>query len=285
MTSLNKKIGLVGAGNMGEAFAGAVIRSEIAEPSMVYMSDIRRERLSLLNKTYGVNVTKDSAGLFMECNVVILAVKPNQVAPVLLQIKPPGEKPPQSQKLVISIAAGITLKKIESILYDSLAEEDRKNLPVIRVMPNTPALVLSGMSGMSPNRYATKEDTGVARIILESMGKVLEFEEPDLDAVTALSGSGPAYIFYMVESMIEAGIKIGLTPEDSSVLTLTTLKGALALMEDSGEAPESLRRKVTSPGGTTEAALKVFQENGVKENIIRGIKAAAERSKELGRAG
>jgi len=177
-----------------------------------------------------------------------------------------------------------------ALLYNSLDNDSIEKLPIIRVMPNTPALVLAGMSGMSANKYTKAEDLNTIKIILEAIGKVIEFqeedldaEEEDLDAVTALSGSGPAYVFYIAEAMIEGGIKVGLEPDKAAMLTVATIQGALKLMEESNESPEILRRKVTSPGGTTEAAFKVLEKNRVKQNVIEAIKAATIRSKELSR--
>ena len=206
-----------------------------------------------------------------------------QMNEILSRIAPgPGHEPTGS-KLVISIAAGIRIEKIESVLYAALPLEKRALFPIIRVMPNTPALVLKGVSGLSANRYAAAEDVQDAQSILAAMGTVTVFEEADLDTVTALSGSGPAYVFFLAESMINAGIQLGLTTENARNLTLGTLKGAIALMEARGESPEDLRRKVTSPGGTTEAAFKVLGKKGVAEIIIDAIKAAAQRSRELSR--
>ncbi len=281
VSELNKKIGFVGAGNMGEAFVGAIIKANIFSPSMIYVSDINNRRLDIFRSNYGVSVMNDNIKLFSECDVVIFAVKPQQMDQVLSQIaKQEGCNIPD-RKVIVSIAAGIPLRKIEDLLYTSLDEKSREKLPIIRVMPNTPALVLAGMSGMSANRYAVAEDVRNIRTILEAMGRVIEFKEEELDAVTALSGSGPAYVFYLIESMIEGGIDAGLDPGDAAVLTITTLKGALALIEQQNESPELLRRRVTSPGGTTEAAFKVLENNRVKENIIKAIAAAAKRSKEL----
>ncbi len=281
VSELNKKIGFVGAGNMGEAFVGAIIKANIFSPSMIYVSDINNRRLDIFRSNYGVSVMNDNIKLFSECDVVIFAVKPQQIDQVLSQIaKQEGCNIPD-RKVIVSIAAGIPLRKIEDLLYTSLDEKSREKLPIIRVMPNTPALVLAGMSGMSANRYAVAEDVRNIRTILEAMGRVIEFKEEELDAVTALSGSGPAYVFYLIESMIEGGIDAGLDPGDAAVLTITTLKGALALIEQQNESPELLRRRVTSPGGTTEAAFKVLENNRVKENIIKAIAAAAKRSKEL----
>jgi len=281
VSKINKKIGFIGSGNMGEAFVGALIQTGIFSSSMIYASDISEKRLDILNKTYGISVIKDNFKLFSECEIVILAVKPQHIYQVLSQISEHEDYQIPNRKIVISIAAGIPLRKIEDLLYNSLDNESRERLPIIRVMPNTPALVLAGMSGMSPNKYAKAEDVETIKIILRAIGKVIEFKEEDLDAVTALSGSGPAYVFYIAEAMIEGGIKVGLEPDKAAVLTVATIRGALKLMEESSESPEILRQKVTSPGGTTEAAFKVLEKNRVKQNVIEAIEAAKRRSKEL----
>jgi pyrroline-5-carboxylate reductase len=277
----DKKIGFIGAGNMGEAFAGALIRTEMVSKTMICMSDVSTDRLDMMSRTYGIHVTSDNFALFSDCDIAVLSVKPQQMTPVLSEIARHKDYTVTDRKLVISIAAGFPIRKIENILYPPLNERQRKKLPVIRVMPNTPALVLSGMSGMSPNRHSDAEDIGITRTLLEAMGKVIEFEEEKLDAVTALSGSGPAYIFYMIEAMTEAGIQAGLGPDNSAIMTLATMEGAIRLMKERNESPEILRRKVTSPGGTTEAALKVMENNKFKQCIIDAVAAAARRSKEL----
>ena len=283
MAKLNKKTGFIGAGNMAEAFIGAVTRTGIIPSTMIYASDVNSERLSMLKKTYGISVMDDNYKIFSMCDIIVLAVKPQQMSDVLSLITSRNEYGIERRKIVISIAAGVTLGKLESFLYAPLEREVSGKLPIIRVMPNTPSLVLAGMSGMTPNRNAVPDDTNTARTILEAMGKVIEFKEEALDAVTALSGSGPAYVFYLVESMIQGGIDMGLDPYDASILTLTTLKGSVALIEEMGESPELLRRRVTSPGGTTEEAFKVLEKKRVKETIIEAITAAARRSKELSR--
>jgi pyrroline-5-carboxylate reductase len=248
---------------------------------MIYATDINKERLVFLESSYGISYLTDSIELFSTCDIIILAVKPQQINQVLSQISSQKDYKVHSRKLIVSIAAGISLKKIEDSLYAPLDEKSRTNLPVIRVMPNTPALVLAGMSGMSANRYASGDDLKIVRSILEAMGKVIEFNEEDLDAVTALSGSGPAYVFYFIEALIEGGIYAGLEPNDAALLAITTLKGSVKLMEELRESPEVLRGKVTSPGGTTEAALAVLNKYEVKQNIIEAIAAATRRSKEL----
>ncbi len=266
---------------MGEAFAGALIRTEMVSPNMICMSDVSADRLDMMAKTYGINVTRDNFALFSDCDTVVLAVKPQQMTSVLSEIAGHKDYTVTDRKLVISIAAGFPIRKIENILYPPLNGQQREKLPLIRVMPNTPALVLSGMSGMSPNRHADADDIRITRTLLEAMGKVIEFEEEKLDAVTALSGSGPAYIFYMIEAMTEAGIQAGLRPDDAANMTLATMEGAIRLLKERNESPESLRRKVTSPGGTTEAALKVMENNRFRQCIIDAVAAAARRSKEL----
>jgi len=283
MANLNKKTGFIGAGNMAEAIMGAITRTGVISSSMVYASDVNNERLNTLKKTYGISAAADNLKLFSICDIVVLAVKPQHMADVLQQLTSQAEYSVPRRKLIISIAAGVPLAKLESLLYSPLNKGEHENLPIIRVMPNTPALVLAGMSGMTPNRHVLPDDINAARTILEAMGKVIEFKEDDLDAVTALSGSGPAYLFYLAESMIMAGINMGLDPYDASILTNTTLKGAVVLMEEMNESPELLRRRVTSPGGTTEEAFKVLEKKKVKETIAEAIAAAARRSKELRR--
>ncbi len=285
MSELNRKIGFIGAGNMGEAMTGAIIQGQITPASRIYVSDVSRERLDMMRRTYGVQILTDNFKLFSECDIVMIAVKPQQMNQALSEIAGHKDYAVRERKLIISIAAGIPIRKIENMLYGSpilkLDENSRKNLPIIRVMPNTPALVLSGMSGMSPNLYASAEDISICKRILESMGKVIEFEEEKLDAVTALSGSGPAYFFYLAEAMTADGIHLGFTPEHAAELTLGTLQGSVKLMAERNESPESLRRKVTSPGGTTEAALKVMESHHLKQIIVDAVAAAARRSKEL----
>jgi len=283
MSNLNKKTGFIGAGNMAEAVIGAITRTGVIPSSMVYASDVNAERLNMLKKSYGISGVADNLKLFSICDIIILAVKPQQMADVLQHLTSQNEYSVPRRKMVISIAAGVPLDKLENLLYYPLSKGEKENLPIIRVMPNTPALVLAGMSGMTPNRHALPDDINAARTILEAMGKVIEFKEDDLDAVTALSGSGPAYLFYLAESMIQAGINMGLDQYDASILTNTTLKGAVILMEEMNESPELLRRRVTSPGGTTEEAFRVLEKKKVKEAIAEAIAAAARRSKELRR--
>jgi pyrroline-5-carboxylate reductase len=222
----NNKIGFIGGGNMGEAFVGAILRSGIAPASEICVCDIDPIRLQAMQETYGVTTTESSVELFNHCDVVVLAVKPQQMATVLTTITSNNHYGIDQHKLVISIAAGISIELLENLLYAPLSEAAAQSLPIIRVMPNTPALVLTGMSGMSANRYAQPSDIKITQTLLEAMGKVIIFEEKEIDAVTALSGSGPAYVFYLMEAMIEAGIRLDLEPNDAIAMTIQTLKGA-----------------------------------------------------------
>jgi pyrroline-5-carboxylate reductase len=282
MRNLHKTIGFIGAGTMGEAMISALIQAGVSAASAITASDVSPERLDSLKRLYKIQVTEDNFGLFSACDIVILAVKPHHVGTILSGITDRKGYRIVSRKLVISIAAGIPISKIEKWLYPSLDATSRSQLPIIRVMPNTPSLVLAGMSGMSPNGYATADDLAAADKILKAMGNVIEFKEADLDAVTAVSGSGPAYVFYYIESMIEAGVTSGLSPTDAFELVLTTIKGAVKLLEDRGDSPEHLRRLVTTPGGTTEAALKVLESRHFKQAIVDAIGAATEKAREIG---
>lgn len=278
-----KTIGFVGGGNMGEAMIGALLRTELFEPARIAVSDVSQSRRGYLTDTYGVSVTTDNATLFAESDIVVLAVKPQNMTEVLAGISGSPDYGVVNRKLVVSIAAGVRIAAIESVLYHALPEDVRKRLPVIRVMPNTPALVGAGISGMSPNAHACGEDMDACRTILGAMGQVVDFGESELDAVTAVSGSGPAYVFYFIEALTAAGVEVGLTQNKAETLAVATVNGAVKLLVERSEPAESLRRKVTSPGGTTEAALKVLMENRFMDHMKAAVRAATERGRELSR--
>lgn len=282
MKDIHKAIGFIGAGTMGEAMIGALISSGTFSASSITACDTNIDRLDTLKRGYGIHVTEDCTALFARSDVIILAVKPHIVGNILQLIAGDKNYRIVQRKLVISIAAGVTISKLEKFLYESLDSTARSQLPIIRVMPNTPSLVMAGMSGMSPNAHTTANDLAIAKTILKAMGNVIEFKEADLDAVTAISGSGPAYVFYYIESMIEAGVRAGLSAEDASQLVVTTIKGAVKLLEEKGDSPQHLRRLVTTPGGTTEAAIKVLETRHVQQAIVEAIAAAAEKSREIG---
>ncbi|MBI9075669.1 MAG: pyrroline-5-carboxylate reductase [Desulfatibacillum sp.] len=278
----NLTIGFIGAGNMAWAMIGALVKSKVLPAGNIVASDIDPQRLVQAEKTFGIATTLDNREVLASSTTIVLAVKP-QILPDMLKsmAAAPGFPGPE-RKLIISIAAGVSMDTMESILYAGLDDTAKTRLPIVRVMPNTPAMVGQGMSGMAKNIHTTEQDSQVAETILNAAGKALWFEEKDINGVTALSGSGPAYVFYLAEAMVKGGVEVGLPEDKALAMAIQTIKGAAALMEETGEDPALLRQKVTSKGGTTEAALKVFNENQVLDAIVKGMVAAKKRGDELG---
>lgn len=268
MSIMESKVVFIGAGNMAEAIVSGMVGAEFCEPPKIVMTDIRPDRLASLEQEYGISTTTDNA-VVKNAEIVVLAVKPQVLPEVLAGIAPVLRK----ETLVISIAAGIPTAKIEA----ALGGEYR----VVRVMPNTPALVGQGASAIAAGAFADDVDLDVAEEILNCVGITVRVAEKDIDAVTALSGSGPAYIFYLLEGMLAASEKMGLDPDVARQLALKTVAGSARLMADSGEEASALRTKVTSKGGTTAAACQVLDENGVKDAIVSALQAAKARSEEL----
>jgi pyrroline-5-carboxylate reductase len=269
MSLKNKTIAFLGAGNMGEALIRGLLTAKTIMPSQIIATDVRPERLGDLAKTFGIRTTDDNVKAVANADIVLLAVKPQQMSAVLAPLK----LATTVRKVFISIAAGVTTARIESELGGKAR--------VVRVMPNTPALVGAGAAALAKGACATDDDLATAELILGAVGITVRVEERLIDAVTALSGSGPAYVFYVTEAMIKGGVAAGLDEALARKLAIQTVYGAAKLLEESGEEPESLRRKVTSPGGTTEAALKVMGERKLAEIFAEAIKAAEQRSREL----
>ena len=268
-------IGFIGGGNMAEALIKG-IRGKVGLTRFqgqgarddIFVSEPREERRKYLEQTYGIKTTQSNKEVASLCNLIILAVKPQDIETVLNEIADDVTE----DKSVVSITAGITLAYLASKL---------KTKKLIRVMPNTPALVQEGISVMSLCECLTDKDVAVVKDIFMAVGKVIVLPEKYLNAVTALSGSGPAFIAFFLEALIEAGIKAGLK-DKAFELAVQTLIGTAKLLE-SGMTPEKLREMVTSPKGTTAAGLKVFEEKNFKETVIAAIDAAANRAKELGK--
>lgn len=258
-------IGFIGGGNMAEALIKGMVQSGMKD---IMVSEPRDERRLYLEKTYSVKAAHDNKEAVRKCTIIILAVKPQNMDDVTAGISDLISP----DKLIVSIAAGITLSYLTSRL---------KTSRIIRVMPNTPALVQEGMSVLSLCECIPDKDMSIVRDIFMSVGRVLVLPEKYMDAVTAVSGSGPGFIAYFVECMTEAGVKVGLGSHDASELAIQTLIGTAKLLE-TGMPPDKLREMVTSPGGTTAAGLKAFEEKGFKDVISAVIQAAVERSKELG---
>jgi pyrroline-5-carboxylate reductase len=264
-------IGFIGGGNMAEALIKGIVTAGIYAPQNVMVSDIRAERLEFLADTYGITAAGSNSELVSKVGAIVLAVKPQNLTDVLGGVA--DAIGPET--LVISIAAGIRVANIAAVLGE---------IAIIRVMPNMPALIGEGASALFANERA-KPLLEKAASIFSSVGKAVVVDDEDLiDAVTAVSGSGPAYYFLLMEEMIKAGVELGLPQHVAKDLVLQTAKGAGLLATEAdknGESPAELRRKVTSPGGTTEAALMVFKEGKISELISAAITRARERSREL----
>ena len=267
----NMKLGFIGAGNMAEALCKGVIAGGVFPKEEIIASDISEARRNYFKEQLGVSVSPSNEEVVKSSRTVLFAVKPQNMAEVLEEVGSLFKK----DQLIISIAAGISSAFIEKYLKDEV--------PVIRSMPNTPVLVGAGMVAIAAGRWAGPEHLNQARRLFESAAEVIEIEEKLIDAVTAVSGSGPAYFFYLIEAMVEAGISEGLSREDAVTLASHTAYGAAKLLLETGEAPEELRRKVTSPGGTTFEAISSMENDNVKRNIIKAVKAAAQRSRKLGK--
>ena len=265
------KIGFLGGGNMAEALIKGITAAGLCTPEHIFVSDVRPERLEYMVKEYHVQPAYSNAALAAEVNILVLSVKPQNMSEAMESVKEVF-KP---QTLVISIAAGVKVAKISAALGEAA---------IVRVMPNTPALIGEGASALYANEKA-KPMLDKAEKIFLAVGKAVVVDDEDLiDAVTAVSGSGPAYYFLLMEEMIKAAVELGLAEEVAKNLVLQTAKGAALLAVEAdkrNESPAELRRKVTSPGGTTEAALKVFAEHNLGPTIAAGIKRARDRSREL----
>lgn len=265
-------LGIIGAGNMAEAIARGVISAGLIDAARMTAADPSSQRLGVF-ADLGVRGTGDNREP-ASCDLILLSVKPQHMGDVLRVVA--GEVAPGA--LVISIAAGVTTARIEA----ALGAPPRR---VVRVMPNTPMLMGAGAAAICPGAAATADDLRLVRRMFECCGIVVDVEEAMMDAVTALSGSGPAYFFLLVEQMIEAGLRMGLPAETARALAAQTAAGAGAMLARSGETPQELRRRVTSPGGTTEAALRVMEQRGLPETVIAALLAAEARGRELGRGG
>jgi pyrroline-5-carboxylate reductase len=264
-------IGFIGSGNMAEALIKGIETAKLYKPGNIFISDIRPERLKQLARKYKVKPVKDNRELVSKADIIVLSIKPQNMTDALESIKGTIS----GKKLVISIAAGVKTIRIACVLGDAA---------IVRAMPNTPALIGEGASALFANANA-KPMLKKAKAVFSAVGRVVVVDNEDLiDAVTAVSGSGPAYYFLLMEEMIKAAVELGLLEDAAKDLVLQTAKGAgiLAIEADkNGESPAQLRQKVTSPGGTTEAALKELAEGKFGPLIEAAIKKARDRSRQL----
>jgi pyrroline-5-carboxylate reductase len=264
------QLGIIGCGNMAEAIARGVLGGNFLPHSAVVASDVVFGRRQHFTRNLGITTAADNA-VPAGCPRVLLAVKPQKMAEVLGEIAPAVSP----NATVISIAAGITT----SYLDEGLGGRGR----IVRVMPNTPMLVGAGISAIAAGPRAEKSDLRWVEKLFGVCGRTVVVDEKMMDAVTAVSGSGPAYIFYLLEAMIEAGVAEGLDADSAKLLAEQTCAGASRLMLETGQQPQALRAQVTSPGGTTQRAIETMEAAGVKDALIRAIRAAAQCSRELGR--
>ena len=270
----SKKIGFIGGGNMAEALIKGLLSAGFIEAKNLMVADICPVRREWLRQEYHVKTTDDSKELVKKCDVILLAVKPQSMKGVLENIADEME----GKKLVISIAAGVLIKTIE----ENLSLDGKKKLEVVRTMPNTPALVHEGVTALAVNDNVSAADLKVAHRIFEAVGKTVDVSEAHLDAVTGLSGSGPAYIFMIIEALSDAGVKMGLSRDVANILTLQTVLGSAKLAMESGKHPGELKDQVTSPGGTTISGLQALEEGALRTTLMNAVEAATERSKVLG---
>lgn len=267
----DKTISIIGTGNMGEALVSGLISSKSTAVENIICTDVREDQLESVKEKYGVAVTTNNLDAVKASEIIIYAVKPQIIASVLVET---ASKLDMS-KLVISIAAGVPLAAIESCL--------KKKLRLIRVMPNIAAFVKESATVVAAGANASQDDVKMAMAIFDSMGKTIFLKENVLmDAITGLSGSGPAYIFLIVDALADAGVKVGLARQDALFLATQTVLGAAKLLMETKEHPMKLKDMVTSPGGTAIAGIHTLEKGGLRTTLIDAVEVATKRSQELG---
>ncbi|HSQ68084.1 MAG TPA: pyrroline-5-carboxylate reductase [Polyangiaceae bacterium] len=267
---IDKTLGFLGTGNMAGALIKGLLHSGTVTADRIVASDLKPERLALLTETHGIRTTQDNHALVRDVDVLVLAVKPQAIDKVLSSIALDVHE----RHLVISVAAGVTLAALEAKLPD---------VRIVRAMPNTAAIVLAGATAIAPGSHATEADMEVARLLFEAVGRVVVLEEASLDAVTGLSGSGPAYVMLMIEAMADGGVKVGLHRDTALLLAAQTVYGSAKLLLETGEHPGRIKDQVTSPGGTAIAGLHTLEAGGLRRTLIDAVEAATLRAGELGR--
>jgi pyrroline-5-carboxylate reductase len=265
------KVGFLGAGNMGEAMIKGLLQARLVDAKAVCAADVRADQLEQLVRKYDIRTVASNAALVAESDVVILAVKPQIMGAVLREIAGTVD----ARKLLISIAAGVHTRTLRAHLG--------KPVRLIRVMPNTPALVLEGVTAIARAEGLDPGDLGTAEELFGAIGRVVVLDEDALDAVTGLSGSGPAYVAVVIESLADGGVKMGLDRATAMTLAVQTVLGSAKLIRETGMHPGQLKDMVSSPGGTTIAGIAALEEGGVRSTFIRAVERATERSRELGK--
>lgn len=266
---LNKKIALIGGGNMGRSLLRGILKAELTPPENLTVVDVHPQKLEALRADFGVAATSDAKSAVHDAEIVILAVKPKTLREVLDSI----HEAVRTEQVFISIIAGVETGYIEERLS--------KGNPVIRVMPNIAATVDAAATAIAAGAEADETHLNMAKVIFEAVGEVVCVEEEHLDAVTGLSGSGPAYIYMVVEALCDGGVKMGLPREIAMKLAVQTVLGAAKLVKETGQHPATLRDQVTTPGGTTISAVHELEERGLRAMLISAVVTATERSKEM----
>lgn len=269
---MNKNIGFIGGGQMAEAIIKGLLQSKTCSSDMIAVCEPLESRRKYLAATYNLEVSAKAKNIINVSQTIVLAVKPQVMPEVLMEIKPLLQN-----HLIITIAAGLPLA-----FYATRVDND--TIPIVRVMPNTPALILQGASALCRNKNVTDNQFTFAESLFEAIGITVEVNEKGMDAVTGLSGSGPAYVFTFIEALIDAGIKTGLSRDVAKALTIQTILGTTLLAKETTDHPAVLRDRVTSPGGTTISGLHILEEAGFNGVIISAVEAACKRSAELGKA-
>ncbi len=268
---LKERIGFIGGGKMAEALAKGIINASLSSVDKIIASDVDNKRCQILEKDTGIKTTQENKKVTSESDIIILAVKPNIIGSILKELK--NDITPKH--LVVSIAAGIPLDFIESAL--------NKGCRVVRVMPNTPCLVGETAAGYALGKAATRDDGKLVGEILNAVGKSYLLEEKHLDAVTGLSGSGPAFVYTVIEALSDGGVKMGLPRDISTKLAAQTVLGSAKMVLETGMHPGELRDFVTSPGGTTIAGLHALEKGNIRNALIDAVETATKKSKKLGR--
>jgi pyrroline-5-carboxylate reductase len=267
---INVKIGFIGAGTLGEAFISGLEKTGQVPMENLYASDVNEERLHYIKETYQINACLSNRQLVQECDIIVIAIKPQTFKEALSELRESF----LANKLVISVVAGVSVDKLYKYLPDQVS--------VARVMPNTPCLIGKGVSAVTFSENVTEIHREWTITILEAVGKVHVLPEGLMDAVTGLSGSGPAYIYLVIEALSDAGVRAGLPRDLSQDLAVQTVMGAAAMVEITKTHPAVLKEKVTTPAGTTISGLHVLERAGVRVAFMDAVMAAAQRSKELG---
>jgi len=263
------EVGIIGAGKIGSGIIKGLVEKKAFKGDSIILSDVSENILNPIKEEYGIQISLNNRDVFSSSNIIILAVKPNLIAPVLDSVKNLNLK----GKLVVSVAAGVPIKFIENMA---------PSIPVIRVMPNISLSIGFSPSCYSVGKYVTQENENEFKKIFHNLGSVIKVNEIQMDAVTGLSGSGPAYVFLFMKALAEGGIKAGLSEEISKKLAMDTLYGAVLMANKTGKEFDELISMVKTPGGTTEKGLLELNKYLFEEAIIEAVKKATERSKELG---